>query len=98
MQALAKQLTIVIGKEPGHKSDESNYVWELRSPKSTGITRETVTELMLSEPSGAAEVGFTEREKTAGVYEVGIWAENGSSGTVDTPYGKVTWVPLRRHK
>ncbi|KAM6500935.1 Glyoxalase-like domain containing protein [Amanita muscaria] len=85
MPQLVKNMSTVVGKEP-RKSSENRCTWELQSVEAKTF------ELILSAPLDDGEVCFVQG-CTAGIYEIGIKAAR-AGGTVETPYGKLTWVPL----
>ncbi|KAJ6546839.1 glyoxalase-like domain-containing protein [Mycena capillaripes] len=85
--AVYKELSVVIAEPPiSHTSAQAK--WHLST-----LNGSRPPTLVLSTPSDREQEIFVSNGSLPSIYEVGFWVgEDGSEGTITTPFGKVVWV------
>ncbi|KAI0042427.1 hypothetical protein FA95DRAFT_564448 [Auriscalpium vulgare] len=87
---VSRELTSVFIGEPPIVDSPTRHAWLLKVPgKANWHPRLILNEV---DEANEAEKDFV-RSNGAGLFEIGVRVGNGVSGSVQTPYGKVVWVP-----
>ena len=101
---LIRQLTSVVGSKP-ETSTENEASWALEIPRHVSQPLESVAvtipcpRLILSVAQSSDELRHVEtegaEEPDAVLFEVGFWVDGEKTGSTQSSYGRITWLPLR---
>lgn len=93
LKTLSQELTAVLGMPPT-AATSSEYVWQLHHPTKSFTTSTTGPRLILtaSNDDNEAEKEFV-RTHGPGLYEVAFRVADGKQSAVETPYGRIIFLP-----
>ena len=75
----------MVGSQPTRSDSRTEVVWDLQTP--TTVTSQ-------GRPGPQLILGVVAKDGKAGIHEVGIWVGKDTEGDIETPYGKLVWVPI----
>lgn len=79
----------MVGSQPTRSDSTTEAAWDLETPNTSASLSSAQSK---SNPRLILSVG----DGKAGIHEVGIWVgrDKEGPGSIETPYGKVVWVPV----